>query len=90
MYIFGILLALILLVLGICYWCYRLGFYASRKDVHPEGFIDLYLIFLLPAEVIETKGFVQQRIQLADGHGLDLLSGSQQLYLGADLDLALL
>ena len=94
MYIFGILLALILLVLGICYWCYRMGFYAPRNIVHPEGYIDLpegkvYEPYYedMTRWILEARALPREKMEVRSFDGLRLTGTYYEFAPGAPIEL---
>ena len=85
---------LLLAVLGICFWCYRLGFYAPRKDTHPEGYIDLpegeiYEPYYedMTRWILEARALPQEKMQITTFHGLKLTATYYEFAPGAPIEL---
>ena len=85
---------LLLAVLGICFWCYRLGFYAPRKDTHPEGYIDLpegeiYEPYYedMTRWILEARALPQEKMQITTFDGLKLTATYYEFAPGAPIEL---
>jgi fermentation-respiration switch protein FrsA (DUF1100 family) len=94
MYILLFLAILLFLVLIIAYWCYRLGFYAPRKEKHPEGYIDLpegevYEPYYedMTRWILEARALPQEKMQITTFDGLKLTATYYEFAPGAPIEL---
>ena len=89
-----LLIVLILAVLGISRWCFRIAFYAPRKQTHPEDYIDLpegaiYEPFHadMARWIREARAMPQEKMTVTSFDGLTLTGKYYEFAPGAPIEL---